>query len=161
MLYHAFKGRFPWTRYLNGFVGCVDILLSGRLTLSHENQEGCLLFILEQGCSELSSQCYFRVKWGNRRDSVPSLVHSTWSAQQVFVAVFIVVVIILIHCVSRPPQKGCFLRTLMRQGSRKKESLSFSSWFPYSPMFSFLIQFELGKHLPFLEMYFLIFWYFF
>lgn len=56
--------------YLYVFVRCVDILLSGQLQLSHENQELSVLnplsyslsFILKEGCPELSLQCCFRIK---------------------------------------------------------------------------------------------------
>ena len=88
--------------YLYVFVGCVDILLSGQLQLSHENQEISVLyplsyslsFIIKEGWPELSPQCCFRIKWGNA-ERIPSLVHSILRAQQILLAIIIVIVLVI------------------------------------------------------------------
>ena len=97
MLYRVFKGTFTGTPLLFEWFCRMcgyTLIWTADIIPWEQGRLSSLSFILKQGCSELNSQGYFRVKWVNRRDSVPSLVHSTWSAQLVFLAIIVVVIIL-------------------------------------------------------------------
>ena len=122
--------------YLNGFVGCVDILLSGWLTLFHESQEGCLLYPLSW--SKDPRHLALGVISGSNEVTEETVFLAWHTAHEVLSKSSLLFSLLLLFWFTAwvIPREDAFSGLFMWQGSRKKESLSFSSGFSLtSPCF--------------------------